>query len=125
MLMGKKDDERSFDRMKRSSDRTGVVNKLIWYLDSRGKIFLELREYEKAYMSFTKALSIPFNAGAMGEGENGEADAALRDSFSKCILLNKVMQMRNGASILEGSSCGQRSVLNFEHLLHFTSKFTL
>ena len=122
---GKDKMDRAFADQSRSRDRTEQVNNLIRYLNLRGKIYLECGEHEKAYLSYTKALSVPYNAATMGEGESGRTDMALRDSFSKSIILNKVMQMRNGASILDGSSCGQRSVLNLSHLLHFTNKLTL
>ena len=53
--------------MKITFQKSKTVNEIIQYNQFRGLIYLALERHEDAYLSFAKALSLPFYSDGMGD----------------------------------------------------------
>ena len=75
--------------------------------------------HEQAYLSFTKALSIPH----VGQGPNNELLNELSLSYGKALLLNKLIQIHNCCGTIDSTSVpDKRTALSLPHLIHFTQQ---
>ena len=54
-------------KMKITFQKSKTVNEIIQYNQFRGLIYLALERHEDAYLSFAKALSLPFYSDGMGD----------------------------------------------------------
>lgn len=83
---------------------------LLRYFFIRGQILLKLEQYEKAYISFSKALSFSHGLNITNE---------IQQSYNKMLLLSHIVHLYDGKS---GHSPA-RTMLELAYLLHFTSQY--
>ena len=76
--------------------------------------------HEEAYLSFTKALSVPYLS------QSNEILRELAQSYGKTILLSKLLQIQNCCATIDSTSIpDKRTAISLPHLLHFTNQTTL
>lgn len=78
-------------------------------MHQRGLVYFNLERYEEAYLSFAKALSMPYYS------QDSDPLFALTDSYCKMLLIQKLVSLHHGKSF------ENRSALQMPYLLHFTN----
>jgi len=75
---------------------------------------------EDAFLSYAKALSVPFFP------HGNEMPKELVNSYAKALLISKILQIKNCLATIDSSSVpDKRTAISLPHLMHFTHQQTL